>query len=325
MGRIKVSVAIITYNHEHYIEQAIRSVLEQNVPFSYELIIGDDASKDKTPDIIKKIYEEYPDIIVPILREKNIGMAKNSMDVISKCKGEYIAFLEGDDYWIDRKKLNKQVNFLDAHKDYSAYYHNARVINGKDQVLYERKEGYCIAREYTVDEIQNFILPGQTSTLMSRNFYTEKEIDLSVVEGIKYTPLDRLLPIILLKFGKIYCDEATMSVYRYVLDGSSSWSSRNELQKCFNYFIYFKNLVEMQQIGEKLGFQFDFKEKKAFFYGEALYASLLRGKVVCIFMCMLMIASTNKKLHLLFRGNRLFIRKIKWKIKYKIKKLGFNS
>ena len=160
---------------------------------------------------------------------------------------------------------------------------------------------------------------------MPRNFYKEKEIDLSVVEGIRYTPLDRLVPIILLKYGKIYCDEDTMSVYRYVIDGTSSWSSRNELQKYFNYFIYFKNLDEMQHIGEKLGYQFDFKEKKSFFYSEALYATLFRGKLYCIPMCMFMIINTDRKLHLLLRGNRLFIRKVKWKIKFKIKKLGLDA
>jgi hypothetical protein len=176
-----------------------------------------------------------------------------------------------------------------------------------------------------MDEIQNFILPGQTSTLMSRNFYQETELDLSAMDGIRYTPLDRLVPIILLKFGKIYCDKETMSIYRYVLDGTSSWSSRNELQKYFNYFIYFKNLEEMQHIGEKLGFQFDFEEKKAFFYSEALYATLLRGKLYCIPMCILMIINTKRKLHLLLRGNRLFMRKIKWKVKYKIKKFGFDA
>lgn len=320
MEEIKVSIAMITYNHEPYIEQAVCSVLEQNMDFNWELIIGEDGSTDGTADIIKRICRENQsrdtgrDRILPVLREKNIGMTKNAMDVLVRCRGEYIAFLEGDDYWCDRNKLSMQAAFLDLHKDYSAYYHNARVINETGEVIFERKEGYCTREEYDLEQAEAFLLPGQTSTLMIRNYFKQQKPDIGLFQGIKHTPLDRLAPVLLLKYGRIYCDRETYSVYRYILKGNSSWSSRNELQKVYSYLNYYYNLTEIQSFASGLGMNLDLKEKKAFFYSEALYTGIFRGRPYCLPMCLKMLWNTEDRPGLLSRGNRLFMRKIKWKL-----------
>ena len=115
----KVSVAMITYNHEKFIGQAIESVLMQETDFPIELVIGEDCSTDNTRQIVKHYAEARPDIVRPLLPEKNLGPGQNLMAVLAECRGEYIAILEGDDFWTDLLKLKKQVGLLDSNPEYS--------------------------------------------------------------------------------------------------------------------------------------------------------------------------------------------------------------
>lgn len=120
----KVSVAMITYNHARYVEQAVRSVLGQRVPFDFEIVIGDDASTDGTQEILRKLQAERPDRIRLIQHETNLGMLGklNGLAVTNACQGDYVAFLEGDDYWVQPEKLARQVAELDAKPALSGCY-----------------------------------------------------------------------------------------------------------------------------------------------------------------------------------------------------------
>lgn len=119
--QILVSVIMITYEHERFVKQAIESVLNQNTDFLFELIISDDNSLDNTESIINKVIKENPNgtKINYKKHDSNKGMNENYFWSVSQCKGELIAVCEGDDYWIDTQKLQKQVNFLKKNKDYS--------------------------------------------------------------------------------------------------------------------------------------------------------------------------------------------------------------
>ena len=119
----KVSVLTITYNHERYIEQTVRSALMQQTDFEYEIVIGEDCSTDRTRDVLLRLADECPDRLRLLFREQNLGGARNFADAFAHCRGEYIALLEGDDYWSDPQKLAKQVAFLDAHPEYSGCAH----------------------------------------------------------------------------------------------------------------------------------------------------------------------------------------------------------
>lgn len=118
MSEILVSVHMITYNHEKYILKAIESVLSQKTTFRFELIVSDDNSLDNTKKIIKNYENHSSNKIIKVLNEKNQGMIKNFLNTFKKCKGKYIAFCEGDDYWTDPYKLQKQVDFLEANPEY---------------------------------------------------------------------------------------------------------------------------------------------------------------------------------------------------------------
>lgn len=120
---VLVSVIMITYNHVKYIRQAISGVTMQKTNFKYELLVGDDLSTDGTQDIIREVAQEYPDIIKPILRDKNMGVALNFSDLLSRSKGKYVAICDGDDFWTDENKLQKQVDFLENNTEYTICCH----------------------------------------------------------------------------------------------------------------------------------------------------------------------------------------------------------
>jgi len=107
-----VSVCIITYNQENFVEQAIESALFQKCNFETEIIICDDCSTDNTPRIIQSYASKYPDKIKPYCAEQNTGMLKNWEKALKLCSGKYIALLEGDDFWNDENKLKKQYQIL---------------------------------------------------------------------------------------------------------------------------------------------------------------------------------------------------------------------
>jgi glycosyltransferase involved in cell wall biosynthesis len=115
----KVSVAMSTYNHEKFIAQAIESVLMQVTTFPIELVVGEDCSTDGTREIVRRYAALRPKVIRPIFHERNVGMHKNAEAVMEACRGDYIAFLEGDDYWIAPGKLQKQVEMMETNPDYS--------------------------------------------------------------------------------------------------------------------------------------------------------------------------------------------------------------
>jgi len=132
-----VSICCITYNHEKYIHQCLDGFMMQKCDFDFEVLIHDDASTDRTQKIIKEYQNKYPNIIKPILRQENLyskGIkGLNKKFNFSRAKGKYIAMCEGDDYWTDPLKLQKQVDFLESNQDVVMCYHNRSIcrFNGE--------------------------------------------------------------------------------------------------------------------------------------------------------------------------------------------------
>lgn len=121
---IKVSVCITTFNVAPYIEKCLESVLKQKTDFNFEILIGDDYSTDNTRTILKNYEKKYPDKIKVVYHNENKGVNFNDYTLITKTQGQYIAWCDGDDCWIDEYKLAKQVEFLDNHKKFSAVFTN---------------------------------------------------------------------------------------------------------------------------------------------------------------------------------------------------------
>ncbi len=129
MTKITVSIFILTYNQEQFIAQTIESVLMQKTNFAYQLVIGEDCSTDRTRTICENYAQQYPEKIKLLSKlENNIGLIANYMRTIKECDGKYIAICDGDDYWIDELKLQKQVGFLESNPDFSIVYTKVRKL-----------------------------------------------------------------------------------------------------------------------------------------------------------------------------------------------------
>lgn len=223
MNDILVSIACITYNHEKYIAEALDSFLMQKVNFKYEILIHDDASTDRTAEIIKSYHEKYPDIIKPILQEEN-KMSKGVKKVNYKynhcrAKGKYIAICEGDDYWSDSDKLQIQVDYLEKHPECSMCFHASDIIEGSKGKVGEIRpyNKNCISSTEDIILGDGGFIP--TNSIVYRkcamdnapNFYIEAPVG------------DYPLQIITSSQSYAYYINKAMSVYRIGVAGS--WTS----------------------------------------------------------------------------------------------------
>lgn len=219
-----VSVSLVAYNAEAYIKDAIDGCLMQQVKFPYEIIIHDDASKDRTPQIILDYANKHPEII-PIIQTENQfskGYEINGKIVIPQARGKYIAFLEADDYWIDPLKLQKQVDFMEKHPEVSMCFTAAKVMeaSGSNKDVIQRYRNYdsvCSA-----DDVINMggRLANMGSALVRKSIYDNLPdwYNLSQI-------WDNTVPLLALIHGNIqYLNEIT-AVYRYNVPGS--WTQKN--------------------------------------------------------------------------------------------------
>ena len=142
--KVDISVVVMTYFHEAYIAQCLDSILAQETDLRYEILVGDDASQDKTPEIIRDYAERYPDKIRPFLRTKNIGASRNDIDLMGKARGKYIAPLEGDDYWVSRHKLQRQWEFLEQHPEYIGCCGRCLMVDENGQADYTRSPRFVV-------------------------------------------------------------------------------------------------------------------------------------------------------------------------------------
>ena len=158
-----VTVCCITYNHENLIRQALDSFLMQKTNFKFKVFVGEDCGPDGTADIIREYAEKYPDIIVPFIREENMGAQTNLIDLCNHADSPYIAFCEGDDYWIDEYKLQKQYDYMQAHEDIRMCYTNTEILAPDD---------WHLNSYYKHNKDGKMIIPGCTPGFKKKAFYT---------------------------------------------------------------------------------------------------------------------------------------------------------
>ena len=245
----KVSVAMITYNHEKYIEEAITSVMNQKGKFEVELVIGNDCSKDNTSKIINKLVEKYPGKIKFLDRKKNMGVINNLLDVLAYCDGDYVAFLEGDDYWLTDSKLKKQIAFLEKNKDYSICGTDCFVIDQNGNYLTDNSPLLLFKDEYKRPSEFFKYNYGQLLSLVYRNDNKEKILeDLKCLLNGANVVADYGLKAYFITLGKFKNLDEKLGVYRYVVNNSSSYSSSGYKGLINGYkdvIITLNNLYEM--------------------------------------------------------------------------------
>lgn len=159
---IMVTVVCITYNHEQYIAEALDSFVRQKTNFKFKVFVGEDCGPDKTAEVVKEYAEKYPDIIVPFLREQNMGAQRNLIDLCQRAESPYIAFCEGDDYWIDDYKLQKQFDYMEANPELRFCFSRTEILAPMDWHLRgsyfkENEEGKIIFP----DALPNYKIPNR--------------------------------------------------------------------------------------------------------------------------------------------------------------------
>lgn len=167
---MKLSIIMMSYNQGLYMDEAISSVFNQHIPthWKWELIIGDDCSTDNSKEIILRWQRKYPDIIIPVLRKANIGLHNNYVDLVRRARGEYVALLEADDYWISQKKTETQINFLDANESVSWCFTNGKWVNehGKETKVVKHKLPEIFNLTFF---LENFFIPLNNSIIFRKS------------------------------------------------------------------------------------------------------------------------------------------------------------
>ncbi|GAB2549405.1 glycosyltransferase family 2 protein [Spirosoma aerophilum] len=246
---IKVSVLIITYNQKKFIRQAVDSVLAQKTTFPIEIVIGDDFSNDGTREIIQEYERQHPGLVVGVLHPRNMGKngGINFLETLKHTKGEYYALMDGDDYLIDPLKLQKQVDLLDAHPDYSMAFHNA-LITYEDGSPSHVLNGPDMKPFYTVEDLigEEEIWFMATSSTMYRN--SIKEYPDWFRESVS-GDIPRL--ILKAKKGNIGYIPDVMSVYRKNSNGTSFTDKYDDA-------VFLQNRIDMySSINRELDYKYD--------------------------------------------------------------------
>lgn len=214
-----VSIFCLVYNHEAFIGQTLESFLMQKTNFTTQIVLGEDCSTDGSRRVILDFAKKYPGKFKLLLHDTNIGALNNQQVVFEHCDGKYIALCEGDDYWTDPLKLQKQVDFLERNPDFSVSFTNTAIVNEFSEIIDEKSIPNFEKSIYTHLDMPIF---APTLTRVMRNVFTDKE-------RIKDLNADTMVLVWASKFGKLhYLDEVT-SAYRKHQGGV--WSLSSELSK----------------------------------------------------------------------------------------------
>lgn len=252
-NELMVSVSCITFNHENYIEEALKSFVMQKTRFNYEILIHDDASTDKTAEIIRDYEKKYPDLIKPIYQQENLYSQGVDVDDLNteRAKGKYIALCEGDDYWTDPLKLQKQVDYMETHPECSLCVHAAYIVNVMGKRI-KPVRPHIGNKIFSVAEI----IEGGGGLFATNTMMYPRALDLDKPEFYKKAPVtDYPLAIYLALNGSVYYIDEYMAAYRKGVSGSWTTTEQSSLEKII---IHVKNTEKMlDHLNQYTKYEFD--------------------------------------------------------------------
>lgn len=224
MEDILVSIHCTTYNHEKYIEDAIESFLMQKTDFKFEVLIHDDASTDRTAEIIREYEKQHPNLIKPIyqtVNQKSKGQSIGELN-LKRAKGKYIAICEGDDYWTDPYKLQKQVDYMEKNPECSLIVHGGYVVNASDKHVISKNRPYKGNKIFHTEEI----IEGDGGLFLTNSMLYPRKYINNRPDFYNKAPVgDYPLAIYLSLLGTVNYIDEFMSAYRTGV--SNSWTERN--------------------------------------------------------------------------------------------------
>ncbi len=225
--KMMVSIIVLSYNHEKFICQALESILMQKVNFNYEILVGDDASTDRTQNILKEYEERYPEKFRVFYRKDNLGATKNSYELLTNAKGKYLATCEGDDFWTDPNKLQLQVDFLESHPEYIGCTHKFTIVDENNKLVKNQKLNWIKHKKiFSIKDFDGIRLPGQTATFVRKNIFLNPQHDYSIF--YKANPMigDRTMILFYLLQGDIFCLPRNMSCYRQISENKENITNK---------------------------------------------------------------------------------------------------
>lgn len=238
---IEVSIICNTYNHEKYIRKTLNSFLMQKTNFAYEVLIHDDASTDNTASVIREYEAKYPNIIKPIYQTRNqysLGVNITDKYHLPRLQGKYIAICEGDDYWTDPLKLQKQFDTMEKHLEVDICAHGAVQVRAKDLAIL----GYINPSKKNVLFGIAEVIAGGGGFVATNSLFYRRELLEKQPKFRQYCPLDYSLQIHgAMRGGMIYLPDI-MSAYRMMVPGS--WTARVGSNKDYN-FSQCKKIIKM--------------------------------------------------------------------------------
>ncbi|MDB2310618.1 glycosyltransferase [Opitutales bacterium] len=242
--QIDVSICMVTYQHEHYIAQAIESVLSQKTKYRLELCIGEDGSTDGTRDICLKYAEQYPETIRLFLgdRKDNISILgrpsgrSNGNHLRCSARGKYAVTLEGDDFWTDPNKLQMQITFLECHPEYVGCFHQVAKVDEQGEFLEMFSSG--LEADVKVDDVL-LNTRHHTSSLLLRNTQWLSHPDDWLDEVLLF---DRYLVIRATLEGKVAYFEDCMSSYR--IHEGGIYSGSQAYYRAHTYIVMYRSFLK---------------------------------------------------------------------------------
>lgn len=243
---MKLSILLVTYNQAKYIPQCIEGILIQDIPYEFELIVADDFSDDATLKIIKEGLNGKIQNLKILGSTLNHGISKNYQRAFCECKGEYIAVIEGDDYWTDPERLVKHIDFLDKHQD-------CVLSMNRFRIYYQESEKFS-NKEWGSSEDHQFITASQMAMgnklgNLSACLFRKSEIDKIKPDLFDLELADWMLGMVLSENGLIAVLKEIMSVYRVHNNGQwSKMSAKNQIDK---------SLALIDQYNKYLGYRYD--------------------------------------------------------------------
>jgi glycosyltransferase involved in cell wall biosynthesis len=253
------SICCITYNHENYIADAIESFLMQKTNFNYEILIYDDASTDKTADIIREYETKYPGLIKPIYQTENqyLKGVKTINFSLQRAEGKYVAICEGDDYWTDPYKLQKQVDYIEKHPECSMCVHAAYRVSPEKTKMKSHVRPNRGNKVFTVEEV----IEGSGGLFATNSILYPAVFNTNRPYFYEIAPVgDYPLIIYLALQGTVYYIDEFMSAYRVGV--KDSWSSRMSLS-IERRIVHYNKIIDMlDEINRYTEYKYDNAIKK---------------------------------------------------------------
>lgn len=295
---VTVSITCLTYNHEKYISKTLDSFLAQKTDFEFEVLIHDDASTDRTSTIIQKYQKMYPNIIKPIIQTTNQYSLGNPVSLFNyeRAQGKYIAICEGDDYWIDDNKLQKQFNIMEANPTLSGTFHAAYRINETNKNKFLKISPFMNEKILSTKDLLNI----EGKFFATNSIFLKTKDLLPLPQFYNVAPIGDF-PLLLhlsLKGNILYTNEL-MSVYRVAFQGSFTDKYLNNKETLTKYHL---KMIKMYE-------EFDISTNKAFY--DNIEIRIFRHKIE------LAAKTRTKNIYYELKKNRLY-KKISFKKKLKV-------